>query len=486
MQIVQRLAGYSVGRGDMVRKAMSKKKIAVIEQERQNFVYGNPQEGVPGCISNGIPEKTAQRIFDDMVDFGKYAFNKSHSVVYGVLAYQTAFLKYYYPVEFMAAVMTSVIDRPGKVAEYILTCRQMDIAILPPDINEGEAVFSISGRSIRYGLSAIKSIGRPVVDSIVQERELGGPFKSLTDFVERMSGKVVNKKTIENLIKAGALDSLGGNRQQYMMAYGSIMDNAAQSRKTVMTGQLTLFDFADDDQKEKYKIQLPKVEEYKKEILLTFEKEVLGVYLSGHPLEADEARWRKNITAVTTDFLLDEETKKTRVRDGQQVVVGGMVAGVTVKFTKTNQKMAYLQIEDLVGTVEVVVFPRIFERSQALLSEDARIFVSGRADVADEKAGKIICDRIISFDAAKRELWIRFPDRKSCVEQEQEVLELLHDSDGNDSVVFYAMAERSMKPLGAGKNVHVEEGLLAKLRERFGSENVEVVEKRIEKLGRMD
>ncbi len=486
MQIVQRLAGYSVGRGDMVRKAMSKKKIAVIEQERQNFVYGNPEEGVPGCIHNGIEEKTAQRIFDDMVDFGKYAFNKSHSVVYGVLAYQTAFLKYYYPVEFMAAVMTSVIDRPAKVAEYILTCRQMNIAILPPDINEGEAVFSISGEGIRYGLSAIKSIGRPVVDGIVEERELAGPFKSLTDFVERMSGKVVNKKTIENLIKAGALDSLGGNRQQYMMVYGSIMDNVAQSRKTVMTGQLSLFDFAEEDQKEKYKIQLPQAEEYKKEILLAFEKEVLGVYLSGHPLEADEARWRKNITAVTTDFLLDEETKKTRVRDGQQIVVGGLIAGMTTKYTKNNQKMAYLQIEDLVGTVEVVVFPRIFERSNAFLTENARVFVSGRADVADEKAGKIICDRIVPFDEAKRALWIRFPDRKSCVDREPEVLELLHDSDGNDSVVLCVPGEKLMKPLGRGKNVHVEESLLARLREHFGAENVEVVEKRIEKLRRMD
>lgn len=485
MQIVQRLAGYTLGRSDLVRRAMSKKKASVMEKERRNFVYGNPEEGVPGCISNGIPEKTADKIFDEMTDFAKYAFNKSHAVVYAVVAYQTAYLKYYYPVEFMAALMTSCIDNPSKVSEYILTCRQMDIAILPPDINEGEAAFSISGKSIRYGLSAIKSIGRPVVESIVAERKLGGNFKSLTDFIERMTGKEVNKKTLENLIKAGALDSLGGNRQQYMMAYGSIMDSAAQSRKTTMTGQMSLFDLVDEEEKEHFKIQLPRVEEYKKELLLSFEKEVLGVYISGHPLEEYEERWRKNITAVTTDFQLDEETNKTRVRDGELVVIGGMIMGKTIKYTKNNRVMAFLQIEDLVGTVEVIVFPNIYERNSGMLMEEAKVFVSGHVNAEEEKASKLICDRIFSFDEGKRELWIQFPNQAACVEQEAELLELLHDSDGSDPVVLYASAERSTKRLGAGKNVRAEGELLAKLRKRFGADNVKVVEKRIEKLRRM-
>lgn len=485
MQIVQRLAGYTLGRSDLVRRAMSKKKAAVMERERQNFVYGNPEEGVPGCISNGISEKTAHKIFDEMTDFAKYAFNKSHAVVYAVVAYQTAYLKYYYPVEFMAALMTSVIDNPGKVSEYILSCRQMNIAILPPDINEGESAFSISGKSIRYGLSAIKSIGRPVVESIVAERQLGGPFKSLTDFIERMSGKEVNKKTIENLIKAGAMDSLGGNRQQYMMAYGGIMDSVAQSRKTVMTGQMSLFDFVDEEEKQNFKIQLPKVEEYKKELLLAFEKEVLGVYLSGHPLEEYEERWRKNITAVTTDFQLDEETNKTRVKDGEIVVIGGMIIGKTIKYTKNNRVMAFLQIEDLVGTVEVIVFPNIYERNSAMLTEEAKVFVGGHVSVEEEKASKLICDRIFSFDEGKRELWIQFSDQTACVAREKELLDLLHDSDGNDEVVLYAAAERRTKRLGAGRNVQAEGELLSILREHFGEENVKVVEKRIEKLGRM-
>ncbi|MCI9480332.1 MAG: DNA polymerase III subunit alpha [Lachnospiraceae bacterium] len=485
MQIVQRLAGYTLGRSDLVRRAMSKKKASVMEKERQNFVYGNPEEGVPGCISKGIPEKTAHKIFDEMTDFAKYAFNKSHAVVYAVVAYQTAYLKYYYPVEFMAALMTSCIENPGKVSEYILTCRQMDIPILPPDINEGEAAFSISGKSIRYGLSAIKSIGRPVVECIVAERKLGGAFKSLTDFIERMSGKEVNKKTLENLIKAGALDSLGGNRQQYMMAYAGIMESVAQSRKNTMTGQMSLFDLVDEEEKEHFKIQLPKVEEYKKELVLSFEKEVLGVYISGHPLEEYEERWRKNITAVTMDFQLDEETNKSRVRDGELVIIGGMITGKTIKYTKNNRVMAFLQIEDLVGTVEVIVFPNIYERNSGMLTEEAKVFVSGHVNGEEDKASKLICDRIFSFDEGKRELWIQFADQAACMEQEAELLRLIHDSDGSDPVVLYAAAERSTKRLGAGKTVLAEGELLARLRQRFGSDNVKVVEKRIEKLRRM-
>ena len=485
MQIVQRLAGYTLGRSDLVRRAMSKKKASVMEKERQNFVYGNPEEGVPGCISNGIPEKTAHKIFDEMTDFAKYAFNKSHAVVYAVVAYQTAYLKYYYPVEFMAALMTSCIENPGKVSEYILSCRQMNIPILPPDINEGEAVFSISNKSIRYGLSAIKSIGRPVVECIVAERNLGGAFKSLTDFIERMSGKEVNKKTLENLIKAGALDSLGGNRQQYMMAYGSIMDSVAQSRKTTMTGQMSLFDLVDEEEKEHFKIQLPKVEEYKKELVLSFEKEVLGVYISGHPLEEYEERWRKNITAVTTDFQLDEETNKSRVRDGELVIIGGMITGKTIKYTKNNRVMAFLQLEDLVGTVEVIVFPNIYERNSGMLTEESKVFVSGHVNGEEDKASKLICDRIFSFDEGKRELWIQFPNQAACVEQEAELLALLHDSDGNDAVVLFAAAERSTKRLGAGRSVRAEGELLARLRARFGTDNVKFVEKRIEKLKKM-
>ena len=485
MQIVQKLAGYTLGRSDLVRRAMSKKKASVMEKERRNFVYGNEEEGVPGCIAGGIPEATAQKIYDEMIDFAKYAFNKSHAAAYAVVAYQTAWLKYYYPVEFMAALMTSVIDNPGKVSEYILTCRQMNIAILPPDINEGESRFSVSNGSIRYALSAIKSVGRPVVEAIMEERRLGGKFKSLTDFLERMTGKEVNKRVVENLIKAGALDSLGGTRQQYIMAYAGIMDSTAQSQKTMMTGQMSLFDLVDEDQKESFQAKLPDVGEYPKELLLSFEKEVLGIYVSGHPLEEYEERWRKNITAVTSDFQLDEETNRTRVRDGQQVILGGMISGKTVKYTKNNRVMAFLQLEDLVGTVEVVVFPNVYEKNTAALTEDARIFVSGHVDAGDDRAAKLICDRIVPFEAAKRELWIQFPNQKNCLEREPELLALLSDSDGQDSVVLYTAEEKSMKRLPAGQTVDAGSALIEKLEKSFGKGNVKVVEKRIENIRRM-
>ena len=485
MQIVQKLAGYTLGRSDLVRRAMSKKKAAVMEKERQNFVYGNKEEGVPGCIANGISEQTANKIYDEMIDFAKYAFNKSHAAAYAVVAYQTAYLKYYYPVEFMAALMTSVIDNPGKVSEYILSCRQMGIAILPPDINEGEARFSVSDGSIRYALSAIKGVGRPVVEAIAEERRLAGRFQSLADFIERMSGKEVNKRVVENLIKAGALDSLGGNRQQYIQAYASIMDSVAQSNKTMMTGQMSLFDFVDEDQKESFQVKLPNVGEYPKELLLSFEKDVLGVYISGHPLEEYEERWKKNITAVTTDFMLDEETNRTRVHDGESVIIGGMIMAKTIKYTKNNRVMAFLQVEDLVGSVEVVVFPNVYEKNAAELGEEAKVFISGHVNAEDDKASKLICDRIIPFDAGKRELWIQFPDKETCLAREKELLELLADSDGNDGVILFAAAEKTMKRLPAGRNVNAETALIEKLEQSFGKGNVKVIEKRIENIRRM-
>jgi DNA polymerase-3 subunit alpha len=309
MQIVQTLAGYSLGRSDLLRRAMSKKKGDVMQKERQVFLYGDEATGVPGCIKNGIPEETANKIYDEMIDFAKYAFNKSHAAAYAVVAYQTAFLKYYYPVEFMAALMTSVIDNPSKVAEYIYTCRQMGIELLPPDINRGYADFSVDNGKIRYGLAAIKSIGKPVIHEIVADRESFGEFRNLEDFITRMSMKeALNKRVIENLIKAGALDCLGGTRKQFMSIYVQIADRVAQEKKYSMTGQMTLFDFVDEEQKKDFEIKMPNVGEYAKETKLAFEKEVLGVYISGHPLEEYEDKWKKSITASTMDFQPDEET----------------------------------------------------------------------------------------------------------------------------------------------------------------------------------
>ena len=455
MQIVRNLGGYTLGRSDMVRRAMSKKKAAVMEKERKNFVYGNEEEGVPGCINRGISEKVANKIFDDMTDFAKYAFNKSHAAAYAVVAYQTAFLKYYYPVEFMAALMTSVIDNPSKVSEYILSSRRMGIAILPPDINKGESSFSVDGGSIRYGLSAIKSIGKPVIEGLVEERNLRGGFKTLRDFIERMSGRDINKRTIENFIKAGAFDGIPGNRRQKMMVYVQILDAENQEKKTAMTGQMSLFDLVSEEEKEAYEIRMPDVEEYPKEAKLAFEKEVLGVYISGHPLEEYEQRWRNNITAVTTDFLPDDETGMPRVIDNSKVTVGGMITGKTIKYTKTNKVMAFLTVEDLVGTVEIVVFPRDYEKNAQLMEVDDKVFIQGRVSAEDEKASKLICENIRSFDDVPSELWVQFATKEEFLSKEEGFYQDLSDSDGRDSVVVYIRSPKAVKRLGPSRNVKI-------------------------------
>ena len=291
MQIVRDLAGYTLGRSDLVRRAMSKKKASVMAKERQNFVYGNAEEGVKGCIANGIAAETANRIYDDMTDFAKYAFNKSHAAAYAVVSYQTAYLKYYYPKEFMAALMTSVMDNVTKISEYILACRNMGIRILPPDINEGVGGFSVSGDSIRYGLSAIKSVGRAVVEVIIREREANGPFSTLEDFINRMSNKEVNKRTLESFIKSGALDSLPGTRKQKLYISPELLENKARDKKTVMEGQLSFFDLAPEEDREDFRVAFPEVGEFDKDDILAFEKETIGIYVSGHPMEKYQELW---------------------------------------------------------------------------------------------------------------------------------------------------------------------------------------------------
>ena len=479
MQIVRDLGGYTLGRSDLVRRAMSKKKAAVMAKERQNFVYGNKEEDVPGCIANGIDEKTANKIYDDMTDFAKYAFNKSHAAAYALVAYQTAYLKYYYPVEFMAALMTSVIDNPPKVAEYILTCRQMGIRILPPDINVGEAGFTVDGKNIRYGLSAIKSIGRPVIDAVVEERTLGGSYRSLKDFIERLTGKETNKRTIENFIKSGAFDGLGGTRKQFMMIYADIMDRIAHEKKSSMTGQMTLFDLMGEEDKREYEIQLPKVGEYDKEQLLAFEKEVLGIYVSGHPLEKYEALWKHVITNVTSDFALDEETGHSKVMDGNRAVIGGILTDKRVKYTKTNKTMAYLTVEDLVGTVEVVVFPKDYEKNLQYLNVDDRVFIRGRVSSEDDQSSKLICEKIFRFDEVPQELWIQFATISDYRAREKQLFDLLRNSDGKDYVVIYVRDGRSVRRLGDNWTVRADESLLGALSEAFGADNVRLIQKKI-------
>ncbi|MCI8269936.1 MAG: DNA polymerase III subunit alpha [Lachnospiraceae bacterium] len=482
MQIVRDLAGYTMGRSDLVRRAMSKKKTAVMEKERKNFVYGNPDEGVSGCIANGIDEKTANHIYDEMIDFAKYAFNKSHAACYAVVSVQTAYLKYYYPKEFMAALMTSVMDNNNKVAEYILSCRQMGIAIQPPDINEGQSGFSVAGEAIRYGLSAIKSVGRTVVDAIIKEREQGGIYTSLDDFVERMSGKEINKRTLENFIKSGALDTLPGNRRQKAMIAPELLEQKNKEKKSSLTGQMSLFDFAGEEDKKQYRITMPEVAEFPKEELLAFEKDILGVYVSGHPLDEYMELWKNNITARTTDFVVDEETGRAVLADGAYVTVGGMITNKVIKTTKTGKTMAFVTIEDLVGTVETLVFPRDYERGRSLLIEDSKVFIRGKASIGDDATGKLILEQVIPFDSLPRELWLQFADKEEYDKKKQQILDILRMEEGQDAVIIYLKKERAKKILPASWRVCANKPMRESLYPLLGENNVKVVEKGLKRL----
>ena len=475
MQIVRELGGYTMGRSDLVRRAMSKKKQYVMEQERKNFTYGNPEEGVPGCVANGIDAQVADHIYDTMMDFAKYAFNKSHAACYAVVAYQTAYMKYYHPVEFMAALMTSVIDNPSKVAEYIMTSRSMGIQILPPDINVGENGFSVAGGQIRYALSAIKSVGRPVIDAVVAERDARGPYQNLGDFVTRVTDRDMNKRVVEHFIKAGAMDSLGGTRKQLLSVYLQVIDGIQQNRKNNLAGQLSLFDIAGEEEKVDYQVSLPDVGEYSKEMKLAFEKEVLGIYISGHPLEEYRDTWKKNITNTTADFALDEETGEPRVADGAKVTIGGMITEKKIKYTKNEKVMAFLQVEDLVGSVEVIVFPRDYEKYGNAVMEDSKVFIKGRVSVEEDKGAKLVCEQITTFEQMPKKLWIKFPTKDAFEQKRDTLFGILRGEEGKDNVVIYVENPKSMNPLSANWNVSAEVALIERLEEAFGEGNVKVV-----------
>ena len=480
MQIVMKLAGYTLGRSDLVRRAMSKKKGDVMARERANFVYGNEQEGVEGCIKRGIPENVANHIFDEMIDFAKYAFNKSHAAAYAVVAYQTAWLRCYHPVEFMAALLTSVITNPKKITEYINTCRGMGIQILPPDINEGESGFSVSDGAIRYGLTAIKSLGKNVIDAMVTERNAHGPYKNLKDFMERLTTKEINKRTIENLIKSGALDSLGATRKQLMMVYAFVLDEVNRERKENISGQMSLFDFFSEEEKKEYEVQYPDVGEYDQAQKLAFEKEVMGIYVSGHPLEDYMDSMKKQITAKTTDFEPDEDTGHAIVKDGYHYIVGGMLSGVTVKLTKTNQNMAFLTLEDLFGTVEIILFPRDYQKYRDVLVADTPLYVKGRASVSEE-SGKLVAEEIIPMDQVPKEVWIQVENVGVFQEKQQALYDIIRQHSGERGLVVYSRKDKAIKRLPSYQNISGDSGVIRDLNQLFGEKNIKVTEKSIEK-----
>lgn len=481
MQIVMKLAGYTMGRSDLVRRAMSKKKGDVMQKERQNFVYGNEAEGVEGCIRRGISENVANHIFDEMTDFAKYAFNKSHAAAYAVVAYQTAWLKCYYPVEFMAALMTSVLGNTGKISGYIDHCRQLGIEILPPDVNEGESGFSASHGKIRYGLSAIKSLGKPVVDSIIAERRKRGRYHDIYDFVERLSSREVNKRTLESLIKAGALDSLGATRKQMMQVYAKVLDSVAMEKKKKITGQMSLFDLMGGEE-QNYRVTMPACGEYDKDVKLAFEKEVLGIYASGHPLEAYAKQLHMNTTATAMDFIINEESGRCNVMDNHTYVIGGMIESVTVKTTRKGQQMAFIRLEDMLSSVEVVIFPKDYELNKQILVEDRKVYIRGHASVSEEEA-KFICEKLVPFEEVPKELWIQFANKEEYRQQEEilrETLLVYHDEYRTAvPVIIYCKEERAINRLSRALYVRQEPELLQELTDRYGEDNVRIKEKSI-------
>ena len=471
MQIVRDLAGYSWGRSDLVRRAMSKKKAYVMEQERKNFIYGNKDEGVKGCVNNGIDEKVAGKIYDDMIDFAKYAFNKSHAACYAVVSFQTAYLKTYYPVEFMAALMTSVIDNTSKVAGYIYACKQMNIGILPPDVNESQMEFTVENGKIRFAMAAIKSLGRPTIQAILKERGENGSFISMQDFVTRMS-HALNRRAIENFVKAGAFDTFGHTRKSMMIVSESMLDSAIKHNKDSMTGQMSLFDFAAEEDKKAFEIRIPDVAEYTKEELLGYEKEILGVYVSGHPLDEYTGMVNKYITNVSSDFEVDDELGETKARDGAIATIGGLITEKTIKTTKKGQLMAFLTVEDVVGTVEVVVFPNSFTANRVVIDHAEKVFVTGKVQANVDENAKIICDKVVDFASIPRKLWIRFASLSDYEDKKDELYGILYNSDGKDTVVIYCTKENKRLTLPASRTIRVDSELIQKLQAMYGEKNV--------------
>lgn len=470
MQVVRDLGGYSFGRSDLVRRAMSKKKMDVMEEERQYFIYGkldaDGNTEIPGCVGNGVPEDVANQIFDDMIDFAKYAFNKSHAAAYGVLAYETAYLKTYYPVEFMAALMTSVMGNTDKVVEYIRECEAIGIDVLAPDINKSYSKFSVDDKCIRFGLAAVKNVGSNVIDSIVKEREAAGEFTDFTNMLKRLDSKLTNKRVIESLIKCGAFDSMGENRATLMFGFEDLLESINSDRKKNVEGQISLFEIAADNNEDTIEEEAPLkfIPEYKEKIKLDMEKEVLGVYVTGHPLaEYGEVLSKKTSIDNGEINKLREEPEKLQELNDQENIIGGMIIGKRMLSTKRNELMAFITVEDLYGSIDMVVFPNVLKKYQNLLNEDSIILVKGKTSVRGDDDVSFIANSIKDieddspFEEKKdngfryyntkkrnlgtgRKLFIRI-DSMQNEELVNEIYDVIRNNQGTDTVVLFPTDE---------------------------------------------
>jgi DNA polymerase-3 subunit alpha len=425
-----------------------------------------------------------------MITFAAYAFNKSHGVVYSVVTFQTGYLKAHYTKEFMAALITSTLDNPSKLAKYIVHCKQLGIAILPPDINEGFSHFSVCDQGIRYGLSALKSVGKSVIDAVVEERNANGKYRDLQDFISRLSGKEVNKRTIESFIKSGAFDCFGVNRRQMMMVYLQMIDSVNQERKSAMSGQMSLLDFLGEEEKKDFAISYPDVPEYDKMELLANEKEVVGFYVSGHPLDDYQKLMSDNVDAVSSDFSVEadenvpeEESTPAKVKDQAYYTVGGMITGKTVKLTKHNQNMAFITLEDLYGSVEVVVFPKKYEQYRQYLEQDNRIFVYGRASIS-ETEGKLLLEKLVPFDNLPKQVYLQCENMEAYLSLESNIYDILDKYPGESNVTVCLKAEKKRKQLGRQFRVTIGEPLLQELKELLGEGKVITMDGKLDMSGR--
>ena len=478
IEIFRSLGGYTMGQADNIRRAISKKKMKVIEQERKVFVYGDPQQGITGCIGHGVPEAVAQSIYDEIVDFANYAFNKAHAVCYAMVSYQTAYLKCHYPRQYMAALMTSVLDSAGKVSGYIAECKDLGIATLPPDINHSEDTFTVEGDSIRFGLGAVKNVGRGLIRSMVAKRAEGGPFKSLEDFIQRMGEGELNKRAVENFIKCGAMDCFGYHRSELLAVYDTMMDSIASSRKKNLEGQMGLFAMLQDEDTAAA-IPIPKLAEMNKADLMLLEKETTGIYLSGHPMD-DYRHLLKKTHVVPIGSLMDEENS---YQDDQIVSVAGIVQSVKMKTTRNNSMMAYVTVEDDTAAMEMLAFSNVISQYGGYLKENQPVVVVGRLSLRDDKEPQIVINRarpITDFVAEEQvpqqepprqltgTLYLRLPTEAGPLFPK--VKAIINMFPGDSSAVVYFSDTRQRR----GARCALDARMLKELENILGNDNVVV------------
>ena len=481
IEIFRQLAGFSLGQADMIRRAMSKKKHKVIDAERVAFVHGDPERNIPGALAKGVSEDVANSIYDEILDFASYAFNKAHAVSYAIVAYRTAYMKRHYPREYMAALLTSILDNSQKVAEYIAECRELGIRLLPPDVNESDADFTVSGENIRFGLVAIKSVGRSSIENLVAERRANGPFKSFEDFCRRISGKDLNRRAVENLIRAGAFDSMGYKRRALLDIAGAVLDSISQSLRDNIAGQMGLFGDAELAGSSPAAIPIPQVEEFSPMELMAMEKETTGLYLSGHPMDGYREAVRRigavPLGAVMADFAAEDGPR--RFADNQNITVAGVVAAAKTRTTRSNTLMSYIQLEDDTGTMELMAFQKALDKGGIYVKENAAIIVKGRISARDEKEPQLMVDSIRPISdvdalgtnappAAEKKLWVKLQSQDDpALNRIRLILSMFP---GNQQMILYCQAEN--KRIGARCLIH--EGLVAELKEMLGEANVVV------------